>query len=290
MTAEQIVEQIGQSAGDPRFSWTGFQVFGADRNFPIQVQDFQPVQGSAASSSDLPGQAGQGVFRTFPQNKKSATQPPHSRSELPPHSSSWTPAPYDASMVLEEEEEEERRSARRTLRWSTWSTTGACGGASGFLLASGTAGGWPLPMGHRLVMSSGGRRGSSAQGQGEVGTTVDTWSASVPVLMPYFSSFYVKVNSDPEVVFLALWRVGVHAEWRSAHSRSFSFPCLHLEFGQYVMRPLVSGSSCSLFGVWRNAWFDKGYMFCVSRMAFGSISQIFYVIGWTRLLRSILLC
>ena len=58
-------------------------------------------------------------------------------------------------------------------------------------------------------MSSGGRRGSSAQGQGEVlGTTVDTWSASVPVLMPYFSSFYVKVNSDPEVVGLALWRVG----------------------------------------------------------------------------------
>ena len=67
------------------------------------------------------------------------------------------------------------------------------------------------------------------------GTTVDTRSASVPVLMPYFSSFYVKVNSDPEAVFLALWRVGVHAEWRSAHSQSFSFPCSHLEFGHYVM-------------------------------------------------------
>ena len=24
--------------------------------------------------------------------------------------------------------------------------------------------------------------------------------------------------------------------------------------------PLVSGSSCSLFGVWRNALFDNGYM------------------------------
>ena len=91
-----------------------------------------------------------------------------------------------------------------------------------------------------LVMPSGGRRGSSAEGQGDVlGTTVDTCSASVPpVLMPYFSSFHVKVNSDPEVVFLALWRVGVHAERRSGHSRSFSFPCLHLEFGQYVMSPL----------------------------------------------------
>ena len=47
-----------------------------------------------------------GFFRTFHQNQKSATQPPHSGSELPPHSSPWTPAAYDASMVLEEEEEE----------------------------------------------------------------------------------------------------------------------------------------------------------------------------------------
>ena len=72
-------------------------------------------------------------------------------------------------------------------------------------------------------MPSGGRRGLSAEGQDDVlGMTVDTWSASVPVLMPYFSSFYVMENSDPEVVGLALWRVGNHAEWRSAHSRSFS--------------------------------------------------------------------
>ena len=35
--------------------------------------------------------------------------------------------------------------------------------------------------------------------------------------------------------------------------------------------PFVSGSSCSLFGVWRNASFDNGYMFCVFRMGFGSI-------------------
>ena len=46
-------------------------------------------------------------FSNFSQNKKSATQPPHPRSELPPHSSPWTPAAYDASMVLEEEEEDE---------------------------------------------------------------------------------------------------------------------------------------------------------------------------------------
>ena len=39
-------------------------------------------------------------------------------------------------------------------------------------------------------MPSGGRRGSLAEGQDDVlGTTVDTWSASVLELMPYFSSF-----------------------------------------------------------------------------------------------------
>ena len=87
-------------------------------------------------------------------------------------------------------------------------------------------------------MSSGGRRGSLAEGQDDVpGATVDTCSASVLVLMPYFSSFYVKANLVPEVVLLALWRVGVYAEWRSAHSQSFSFPCSHLEFGHYVMSP-----------------------------------------------------
>ena len=99
-----------------------FKVFPVDRvqqrfleqlaEFPDPVggqQDFRPVQGSAASSSDLPGQAGQGVFRTFHQNKKSAKIPRTQGSELPPHSSPWTPAPYEASMVLEEEEEEEVR-------------------------------------------------------------------------------------------------------------------------------------------------------------------------------------
>ena len=54
-------------------------------------EDFQPVQGFAASSSDSPGQAGQGVFRTFPHRKKSAKIPRTQGSELGAHSSSWTP-------------------------------------------------------------------------------------------------------------------------------------------------------------------------------------------------------
>ena len=114
-TAEQIVEipvprphGVGDLQGFPRGPGsTAFTEQITEVPDPGGGQNFQPVQGSAASSSDFPGQADQGVFRTFPQNKKSATHPPHSTSALPPHSSPWTPAPYDASMVLEEEEEEE---------------------------------------------------------------------------------------------------------------------------------------------------------------------------------------
>ena len=88
---------------------------------------------------------------------------------------------------------------------------------------------------------------------------MDTFSAPAPMLMPYVSSFYVKVDSDPEVVFFALWRVGYHAEWRSVHSR-LQLSLFALGIWTICYEPLVSGSSCSLFGVWRNAWFDNGYM------------------------------
>ena len=187
VTAEQIVDNPVRpgSAGDLQ----GFLRGQGSTAFSEQIpefpdpgggrEDFQPVQGFAASSSDLPGQAGQEGFRTFPQNQKSATQPPHSRSELPPHSNPWTTAPCDASMVLEEEEEEEECEEDFAVEYVEFAI--ACGGASGTQLASGIAGGWPLPMGHRLAIQYGGPRGSSAEGQGDVlGTIVDTWSASVP--------------------------------------------------------------------------------------------------------------
>ena len=84
--SELIVEQFGDFSGGG-------------------LQDFRPGQ-SSSSSSHVPARAsdaldapGYGVFRTFHQNKKSATQPPHS--------SPWTLAAYDASMVLEEEEQED---------------------------------------------------------------------------------------------------------------------------------------------------------------------------------------
>ena len=47
---------------------------------------------SPAGDEECADEPGKGVFRTFPQNKKSAKVAPHSGSELPPHSSSWTAA------------------------------------------------------------------------------------------------------------------------------------------------------------------------------------------------------
>ena len=57
-------------------------------------QQFRPGQGSSASSSVSPGHAGEGVFRTFPQNQKSAKWSP---SELSEDFTSSTPAAQLAS-------------------------------------------------------------------------------------------------------------------------------------------------------------------------------------------------
>ena len=194
-TGEQIVE-IPVPRPDGAGDLQGFHRGQVSTAFTEQIaefpdpgggQDFQPVQGSAASSSDLPGQPGQGVFRTFPQHKKvrlilrtrgrnCLRTRAHGRQRL-----------MTRPWCLRRRRKRRRRSARRTLQWSTSSTTIAYGSASGTQLASGIAGGWPLPMGHRLVMPSGGRRGSSGVDQGDLlGTTVVTWSASVLELMPYF--------------------------------------------------------------------------------------------------------
>ena len=62
-----------------------------------------------------------------------------------------------------------RRSPRTSLSSlsSTCSTMGVGRGTSGTQLASGTAGGWPLPMGPRLAILFGGLHGSSAVGHGD---------------------------------------------------------------------------------------------------------------------------
>ena len=71
---------------------------------PVEsLQDLRPGQSSALSSHSPAGVADdafEGCFRTFSQDEKSATLPPHSGSALPPHLSPWTPAACDVSMAF----------------------------------------------------------------------------------------------------------------------------------------------------------------------------------------------
>ena len=62
----------------------------AEQNVDIPVPHGDRTLLPASTSSVLPVTANQGVFRTFPQNKKSAELSSHSGSELPPHPSSST--------------------------------------------------------------------------------------------------------------------------------------------------------------------------------------------------------
>ena len=93
MTAEQIVDNpvprpggAGDLQGFPRGQ--GSTAFSEEiPEFPDPGggrQDFQPVQGSAVSSSDSPGQAGQGVFSTFHRKKKvQRSRAPRGRNWVP---------------------------------------------------------------------------------------------------------------------------------------------------------------------------------------------------------------
>ena len=93
MTAEQNVDNpVPRPSGAGGLQ--GFRRVQSSTAFSEQLaefpdQDFQPVQGSAASSSVSPGQAGEGVLRTFPRKKKRAKIPRTQGSELGADFSSW---------------------------------------------------------------------------------------------------------------------------------------------------------------------------------------------------------
>ena len=78
LTAEQIVDI-------PVPGWDGGGARGGLQGFAGQSSTASSSRVGAAADG-----AGQGVFRTFPQFKKSAKQGPHSGSELPPESSPST--------------------------------------------------------------------------------------------------------------------------------------------------------------------------------------------------------
>ena len=113
-TLEQHVDIPVPGGGGPSFGLQGFSSGQRSTASPsrkriserIVEQIVDPVSrgslpGSLPSSSSSHSPAGdeertdergKGFFRTFPQIKKSAKVAPHSGSELPPHSSSWTAA------------------------------------------------------------------------------------------------------------------------------------------------------------------------------------------------------
>ena len=93
MTAEQIVDNPAPRPGAAG-GLQGFRRGQGSTAFPEQIpefpdpgggrQDFQPVQGSAVSSSDSPGQAGEWVFSTFPWKKKvQRSRAPRGRNWVP---------------------------------------------------------------------------------------------------------------------------------------------------------------------------------------------------------------
>ena len=71
------------------------------------LQGFRPGQSSSASSSSTPGVhgsadgPGKGVFRTFPQNKKSAKMGSHSSQRVPASVSPSTPAPHHRTRLID---------------------------------------------------------------------------------------------------------------------------------------------------------------------------------------------
>ena len=82
----------GQSS--TAFCGADFPAATAEQNVDIPVPRGDRTLLPASSSSVLPVTANQGVFRTFPQNKKSAELGSHSGSELLPESSPSTPAAH----------------------------------------------------------------------------------------------------------------------------------------------------------------------------------------------------
>ena len=91
-SSERIVEQIVDS-----------RVLGGG------LQDFRPVQGSAASSSSSREHAGEGFFRTLPRVLRSPKSSPHSGSELsadfnPSTLSAYQVAPSSSTLLWSQDE------------------------------------------------------------------------------------------------------------------------------------------------------------------------------------------
>ena len=150
-----------------------FSAVTAEQNVDIPVPGGSlhglSVCGSSSSSAVLRDVRGDGFFRTFPQTKK-VRQYLRTRGR-----NCFRTRAHGRRLLMTSPWCSRRRRSPRTsltLTSSTWSMMRAGGGASESQFASSIAGGWPLPMGPRLAILSGGLHGSSAAGQGDDATMV----------------------------------------------------------------------------------------------------------------------
>ena len=143
------------------------------------LQDFLPGQSSSSSSHDPArgfealDEPGYGFFALFPKIKKV-------RHNLRTRGRNCLRTRAHGRRLLVTRPwclRRKRRSPWTSLSslLSTCSKMGFGGVASGTQLTIGIAGGWPLPMGHRLAIRYGGLHGSSAVGHGDVATVVLGW-------------------------------------------------------------------------------------------------------------------
>ena len=192
------------------------------------LQDFRPGQSSSsvahspAAWLSTEDEAIQGGFSHFPQNKKSATVPPHSGSALPPHSSPWTPAAYDASMMLEEEEEKsEDEPVEYVQHDGRWWRVRVGPSSPAVLLVAGRCrwvSGWPYHLAASMAHRQRARVTMCYDGASGLvlGSTVDTCS-SVDVLWRCLFQFIVRV------VDTALMYRDRHAQCQTVQGRRL--PC-----------------------------------------------------------------
>ena len=175
-------------------------------------------------------------------------------------------------MALEEKEEEESED-EPDFDVEYVELDGCWWGASGSGLASSIAGGWPRQMGHRPATQYGSPRGSSAEGQGDWGL-VRQWILGLCQLLGACAVLYFLATCRGTRILRSSLSCSLVC-WSASHAHgevctvdtSVAFR------GKLTLRSRAPCNWQFLFAVWvysswRNAWFNSGYMLCVSFWCF----------------------
>ena len=157
----------------------------------------------------------------------------------------------------------------------------AGGDASGFQLASSIAGGWPRQMSHRLGIQYGGPGGSSAEGQGDWGV-VRQWIHGLRRLLGACAVLYFLSTRRGDRILRsslsALWCVGLRVTLFEEVCTVDTSVVLRAGGRTWKLDITLTSPSIWLFlfavwvySSWRNAWFNSGYMLCVSSWCFWKV-------------------